>query len=84
MARGGDGKGLLALWQEAVRDGEDPLRGLLQHMLQGLLEDRYGPAEADGRARNARIIELPMLDSALHYDNTEDTLTSKPPGDGHA
>jgi hypothetical protein len=38
MARGGDGKGLLALWQEAVRDGEDPLRGLLQHMLQGLLE----------------------------------------------
>ena len=38
MARGDDGKGLLALWQEAVRDGEDPLRGLLQHMLQGLLE----------------------------------------------
>jgi putative transposase len=39
MARRDDGKGLLALWQEAVKDGEDPLRGLLQHMLQGLLEE---------------------------------------------
>jgi len=39
MARRDDGKGLLALWQEAVKDGEDPLRGLLRHMLQGLLEE---------------------------------------------
>jgi len=38
MAHRDDGKGLPALWQEAVRDGEDPLRGLVQHMLQGLLE----------------------------------------------
>ena len=39
MTRRDDGKGLLALWQEALRDGEDPLRGLLQHLLQDLLEE---------------------------------------------
>ena len=39
MARRDDGKGLLALWQEALEDGQDPLRGLLQHILQGLLEE---------------------------------------------
>jgi putative transposase len=39
MARRDDGKGLLAVWQEALEDGQDPLRGLLQHILQGLLEE---------------------------------------------
>jgi len=38
MARRDDGKGLPALWQEAVNDGEDPLRGLPEHMLQSLLQ----------------------------------------------
>lgn len=39
MTRRDDGKGLLALWQESCGDGEDPLRGLLEHMLQRLLEE---------------------------------------------
>jgi putative transposase len=38
MARRDDGKGLLTSWQEAVGDGQDPLRGLMEHMLQRLLE----------------------------------------------
>ena len=39
MARRDDGSSVLALWQEAVGDGQDPLRGLMQHMLQQLLEE---------------------------------------------
>jgi putative transposase len=38
MARRDDGRALLALWQEAVGEGEDPLRGLLQQALQCVLE----------------------------------------------
>ena len=39
MARRQQDKGLIALWQEACGDGDDPLRGLLEHMLQRLLEE---------------------------------------------
>ncbi len=38
MARRDDGKELLALWQEAVAGGEDPLRRLVQVVVQGALE----------------------------------------------
>ena len=38
MARREDGKDLLALWQAAVAGGEDPLRQLVEVMVQGALE----------------------------------------------
>jgi transposase-like protein len=38
MARGNDGKELLALWQEALEDGDDPLRRLVETVLQDALE----------------------------------------------
>ena len=39
MARRDDGKGLLALWQEAIGEGEDPLRGLVEQVLEWVLEE---------------------------------------------
>jgi len=39
MARQDDGKDSLTSWQEAIGDGQDPLRGLMQHLLQQLLEE---------------------------------------------
>ena len=39
MARREDGSSVVALWQEAVGGGEDPLRHLLQHALQRVLEE---------------------------------------------
>ena len=39
MARRSDGKDLLALWQEAIEETDDPLRALVEQMLQRLLEE---------------------------------------------
>lgn len=39
MARRDDGSSVLALWQEASGDGEDPLRRLAEVLLQRLLEE---------------------------------------------
>lgn len=56
MTRQNDGKDLLALWQGAVSDTDDPLRRLAEVMLQRLLEEEMsvhlnaGPNEhTDGR-----------------------------------
>lgn len=39
MARREDGRDLLALWQEAIGEADDPLRRLAEVMLQRLLEE---------------------------------------------
>ncbi len=38
MARRSDDKGLLEVWQEAFGENEDPLRLMVEHMLQRFLE----------------------------------------------
>jgi len=57
MARRDDGKGLLAGWQEAVGEGEDPLRGLVEQVLQWVLEEemtRFLGAEPNERTAQRR------------------------------
>ena len=53
MARQDDGKGLLTSWQEAVGEGTDPLRGLMEHMLQQLLKEVNTDAPSLEEAREA-------------------------------
>ncbi len=38
MARQGDGKEILEVWQEAIEEGDDPLRRLVEIVLQEALE----------------------------------------------
>ena len=60
MTRGDDGKDLLAVWQEAAGDGQDPLQRLVEVMLQGVLEAemsaflKAGPHERTAQRRGYR------------------------------
>ncbi len=51
MARRNDGKDVLALWQEAIEEGDDPVRALDEQILarrRGLLKDgRHERVKAD-------------------------------------
>ena len=57
MARRDDGKEMLALWQEAISDADDPLRRLAEVMLQRLLEEemtQFVGAEPHERSEGRR------------------------------
>jgi len=57
MARRGQDKGWLALWQEACAEGEDGFRRVLEHVVQGMLEEEmtsFLGAERYQRAQGRR------------------------------
>lgn len=45
-------------------------------MLQRLLEHRYGPGEVN-IGSDAKLMELPLLNNVLHYNNTEDLIKER-------
>jgi|APSaa5957512622_1039677.scaffolds.fasta_scaffold38225_2 nitrate reductase delta subunit len=56
-------------------EDENPYTCVLE-MLQSLLEGQYGPGDPGDGIGNAKLVELPILDNVLHYNNTEDLQES--------
>jgi transposase-like protein len=70
MTRQDDGKDLLALWQDAVSDTDDPMRRLAEVMLQRLLEEEISAhLNAEPNERTDGRQGLPKRPLQTHSDH---------------
>ena len=77
MTRRDDGKDLLALWQEACGEGEDPFRRLAEVLLQRLLEaEMTALGWAEPNERSAHACSSVRLGSYRHCRRTRPARAS--------